>query len=76
LFNLSEYHPLRGRYSELLNNLLGVIGVEMMRLQKARIQKYRSIRNTGVFDIENGKTILVGPNEAGKTVLLNEGSGS
>ena len=41
-----------------------------MRLAKARIQKYRSIRDTGWFDIENNKTILVGPNEAGKTVLL------
>ena len=41
-----------------------------MRLKKARIQKYRSIRDTGYFDIEPGKTILVGPNEAGKTALL------
>ena len=41
-----------------------------MRLSKARVQKYRSIRDTGWFDIEEAKTILVGPNEAGKTVLL------
>ena len=41
-----------------------------MRLKKARIQKYRSIRDTGHFEIEPGKTILVGPNEAGKTALL------
>ena len=41
-----------------------------MRLTKARIQKYRSIHDTGWFDIEDSKTILVGPNEAGKTVLL------
>jgi predicted ATPase len=41
-----------------------------MRLKRARIQKYRSIRDTGYFDIEPGKTILVGPNEAGKTALL------
>lgn len=41
-----------------------------MRLYRARIQKYRSIRDTGYFEVENGKTILVGPNEAGKTVVL------
>ena len=41
-----------------------------MRLCKARVQNYRSIRDTGLFDIEEAKTILVGPNEAGKTALL------
>lgn len=41
-----------------------------MRLIKARIQNYRSIKDTGWFEIEELKTILVGPNEAGKTVIL------
>lgn len=41
-----------------------------MRLIKARIQGYRSIIDTGYFEIENGKTILVGPNEAGKSAIL------
>ena len=41
-----------------------------MKLTKARIQMYRSIHDTGEFEVENGKTILVGPNEAGKTVIL------
>lgn len=41
-----------------------------MRLIKARVQNYRSIKDTGEFEIENLKKILVGPNEAGKTVLL------
>lgn len=41
-----------------------------MRLIKARIQNYRSIIDSGEFEIENLKTIMVGPNEAGKTVLL------
>jgi energy-coupling factor transporter ATP-binding protein EcfA2 len=41
-----------------------------MRLIKARVQNYRSIVDTGEFEIEKLKTILVGPNEAGKTVIL------
>lgn len=41
-----------------------------MRLIKARVQNYRSIIDSGEFEIENMKTIMVGPNEAGKTVLL------
>jgi predicted ATPase len=45
-------------------------GDQSMRLRKARVRKYRSIRDTGLFDIEQGKTILVGPNEAGKSALL------
>src|SRR5271169_3327089 len=31
---------------------------------------YRSVKDSGWFDVEHAKTILVGPNEAGKTVLL------
>lgn len=41
-----------------------------MRLKKARVTKYRSVRDSGWFDVEETKTILVGPNEAGKTALL------
>lgn len=41
-----------------------------MRLTKARIQGYRSIIDTGYFDVENDRTIFVGPNEAGKTAIL------
>jgi predicted ATP-dependent endonuclease of OLD family len=41
-----------------------------MRLIKARVQNYRSIIDSGEFEIENLKTIMIGPNEAGKTVLL------
>jgi predicted ATPase len=41
-----------------------------MRLERARVQNYRSIRDTGEFEVELGKTILVGPNEAGKSALL------
>ena len=41
-----------------------------MRLKRARIQNYRSIRDTGWFDVDEAKTILVGPNEAGKTAIL------
>src|SRR5258708_6073110 len=41
-----------------------------MVLQRVRVTKYRSIRDSGWFDVEKGKTILIGPNEAGKTALL------
>lgn len=41
-----------------------------MKLKKARIQNYRSIIDSGEFEIEDLKTIMVGPNEAGKTVIL------
>jgi hypothetical protein len=41
-----------------------------MRLSKVRIQNYRSIIDTGEFEVERLKTILVGPNEAGKTAIL------
>ena len=41
-----------------------------MRLKRAQIQNYRSIRDTGWFDVDEAKTILVGPNEAGKTAIL------
>lgn len=41
-----------------------------MRLSKARVQNYRSIIDTGEFDLERDKSILVGPNEAGKSAVL------
>lgn len=41
-----------------------------MKLVKARVKGYRSIIDSGYFDIEELKTILVGPNEAGKTAIL------
>lgn len=41
-----------------------------MRLSRARVQNYRSVKDSEWFDIEHDKTILVGPNEAGKTALL------
>lgn len=41
-----------------------------MRIIKARVSNYRSVIDSGYFDIEKEKTILVGPNEAGKTAIL------
>lgn len=41
-----------------------------VRLIKVRIRGYRSIKDTGYFDIEKMKTIMVGPNESGKTAIL------
>ena len=41
-----------------------------MRLTHSRVQNYRCVRDTGWFEVEQAKTILVGPNEAGKTAVL------
>ncbi|MBS0227709.1 MAG: AAA family ATPase [Proteobacteria bacterium] len=41
-----------------------------MRLSKARVTNYRGIIDTGWFEVEKNKTIMVGPNEAGKTAVL------
>ena len=41
-----------------------------MRLYTARVKNYRSIIDSGEFEVEKLKTIFVGPNEAGKTVIL------
>ena len=41
-----------------------------MRVTHVRVQNYRCVRDTGWFEVEQAKTILVGPNEAGKTAVL------
>jgi len=41
-----------------------------MRIKKIHVQNYRSIIDGEEFEIDKNKTILVGPNEAGKTALL------
>jgi hypothetical protein len=41
-----------------------------MRLKRIHVENYRSVKDTGWFDVEPMKTILVGPNEAGKTAVL------
>lgn len=41
-----------------------------MRLKWVRVRDYRSVNDSGEFEVEHDKTILVGINEAGKTGLL------
>lgn len=41
-----------------------------MKLIKARIKDYRSVHDSGEFEVEPSKTLLVGVNEAGKTGIL------
>ncbi|WP_067866056.1 AAA family ATPase [Nocardia shimofusensis] len=41
-----------------------------MLLSRVRTTNYRSINDSGEFEIDPGKTLLVGVNEAGKTALL------
>ena len=41
-----------------------------MRISRARVTNYRSVIDSGYFDVEPEKTILVGINEAGKTAIF------
>ncbi len=41
-----------------------------MRLERASVKNYRSVKDTDWFDVAHDKTIFVGPNEAGKTAIL------
>jgi energy-coupling factor transporter ATP-binding protein EcfA2 len=41
-----------------------------VKLIKAQVVYYRSVRDSTEFEVEPSRTILVGPNEAGKTALL------
>lgn len=41
-----------------------------MRIESARVRNYRSVIDSGTFEVEPDKTILVGINEAGKTAIL------
>ena len=45
-------------------------GVLVMKLSEVRIRNYRCIIDSGWFRIEDEKTILVGKNESGKTIIL------
>ncbi len=41
-----------------------------MRLKRVRVQTYRSIVDSGVVEIEDGVTVVIGKNEQGKTNFL------
>jgi predicted ATPase len=41
-----------------------------MKLISGHVTNYRSVRDSTQFEVEKLKTILVGPNEAGKTAIL------
>src|SRR2546429_289439 len=41
-----------------------------MKLVKVHIFDYRSVHDSTEFEVEPDKTIMVGPNEAGKTALM------
>ena len=41
-----------------------------MRIEQAHVRNFRCIVDSGSFEVEDDKTILVGINEAGKTALL------
>jgi energy-coupling factor transporter ATP-binding protein EcfA2 len=41
-----------------------------MKLKRARVETYRSIVDTGLVEIEDSVTVLIGKNEQGKTTFL------
>lgn len=41
-----------------------------MKIKKVHVQNYRSVIDSEEFEVDGDKIILVGPNEAGKTALL------
>ena len=41
-----------------------------MKIKKLHVKSYRSVIDSGEFEIDPEKNILVGPNEAGKTAIL------
>src|SRR5258708_21639718 len=43
---------------------------QSVKLKSAWVTNYRSVRDSTEFEVEPSKTILVGPNEAGKTAIL------
>jgi predicted ATP-dependent endonuclease of OLD family len=53
-----------------LNPPVGRVGGRIVKLTRARITNYKSIDDSGWFDIEN-VTCLVGKNESGKTAVLH-----
>jgi predicted ATP-dependent endonuclease of OLD family len=41
-----------------------------MKLTKVRVQNYKSTVDSGIVDIEDGVTVVIGKNEQGKTTFL------
>jgi recombinational DNA repair ATPase RecF len=41
-----------------------------VHLTRFRIRDYRSVHDSGEVEVDPGKTLLVGVNEAGKTALM------
>ena len=46
------------------------VGELIVKLKTVQVTNYRSIKDTGLIEVEADKTILVGPNEAGKSAIL------
>ncbi len=74
MYVLLKYYILQQTLEVLFSrgtyNLKSLAEGADMWLSKVRVQNYRSIIDTGWFEVEEAKTILVGPNEAGKTAVF------
>src|SRR5260370_38699091 len=57
-------------YPANLGSDIGKPWEQSMKFSRVRVQTYRSIVDSGIVEIEDGVTVVIGKNEQGKTNFL------